>query len=111
MFGPVLPALAERHQVIAVDLQGHGRTADIDRPLDVRGHATRGSRETTRGCSLRLWFQLLALSSGPRTAQIGSRAGRISGVDRVPDQSVLTLGERPFLPARLGAGGGVVVAR
>jgi pimeloyl-ACP methyl ester carboxylesterase len=36
MFGPVLPALAERHQVIAVDLQGHGRTADIDRPLDTR---------------------------------------------------------------------------
>src|SRR5438309_1246546 len=36
MFGPVLPQLSERHQVIAVDLQGHGRTADIDRPLDVR---------------------------------------------------------------------------
>jgi pimeloyl-ACP methyl ester carboxylesterase len=36
MFGPTLPALAERHQVIAVDLQGHGRTADIDRPIDVR---------------------------------------------------------------------------
>src|SRR3954454_9517423 len=36
MFGPVLPALAEHHQVIAVDLQGHGRTADIDRPIDVR---------------------------------------------------------------------------
>jgi pimeloyl-ACP methyl ester carboxylesterase len=36
MFGPVLPMLAERHQVIAVDLQGHGRTADIDRPIDVR---------------------------------------------------------------------------
>ena len=36
MFGPVLPALAERHQVIAVDLQGHGRTADIDRPIDMR---------------------------------------------------------------------------
>ena len=35
-FGPTLPALAERHQVIVVDLQGHGRTADIDRPLDVR---------------------------------------------------------------------------
>jgi pimeloyl-ACP methyl ester carboxylesterase len=34
MFGPVIPALAERHQVITVDLQGHGRTADIDRPLD-----------------------------------------------------------------------------
>jgi pimeloyl-ACP methyl ester carboxylesterase len=36
MFGPVLPLLAERHQVIAVDLQGHGRTADIDRPIDIR---------------------------------------------------------------------------
>jgi pimeloyl-ACP methyl ester carboxylesterase len=36
MFGPILPALTERHQVILVDLQGHGRTADIDRPLDVR---------------------------------------------------------------------------
>jgi pimeloyl-ACP methyl ester carboxylesterase len=36
MFGPVIPALAERHQVVAVDLQGHGRTADIDRPIDLR---------------------------------------------------------------------------
>jgi len=36
MFGPTLPVLATDHQVIAVDLQGHGRTADIDRPIDVR---------------------------------------------------------------------------
>src|ERR1700719_4238387 len=36
MFRPVLPLLADRHQVVAVDLQGHGRTADIDRPIDVR---------------------------------------------------------------------------
>ena len=36
MFGPTLPALAEHHQVIAVDLQGHGRTADIDRPIDIK---------------------------------------------------------------------------
>jgi pimeloyl-ACP methyl ester carboxylesterase len=28
--------LADHHQVIAVDLQGHGRTADIDRPIDIR---------------------------------------------------------------------------
>jgi pimeloyl-ACP methyl ester carboxylesterase len=35
-FGSVLPALAARHEVIAVDLQGHGRTADIDRPIDIR---------------------------------------------------------------------------
>jgi pimeloyl-ACP methyl ester carboxylesterase len=36
-FGPVIPALvAGGHQVIAPDLQGHGRTADIDRPIDHR---------------------------------------------------------------------------
>ena len=33
MFGELLPRLAQGRQVIAVDLQGHGRTADIDRPL------------------------------------------------------------------------------
>ncbi len=31
--GEILPGLAESRQVIAVELQGHGRTADIDRPL------------------------------------------------------------------------------
>jgi pimeloyl-ACP methyl ester carboxylesterase len=33
MFDPVLPELAKRRQVIAVHLQAHGRTVDIDRPL------------------------------------------------------------------------------
>jgi pimeloyl-ACP methyl ester carboxylesterase len=33
MFGPNLPALAAGRQVIAADLQSHGRTADIERPL------------------------------------------------------------------------------
>src|SRR5579871_2513998 len=32
-FGSVIPVLAEHHRVIAVELQGHGRTADIDRPM------------------------------------------------------------------------------
>lgn len=32
-FGALLPALAQTRQVIAVELQGHGHTADIDRPL------------------------------------------------------------------------------
>jgi pimeloyl-ACP methyl ester carboxylesterase len=36
MFGPLLPLLAKDRKVIAVDLQGHGRTADIDRPIDLR---------------------------------------------------------------------------
>src|SRR5437773_5726555 len=33
LFGPTIPALAAGRQVIAVDMQGHGHTADIDRPL------------------------------------------------------------------------------
>lgn len=32
-FGRVLPAFAQTHKVIAVEMQAHGRTADIDRPL------------------------------------------------------------------------------
>jgi pimeloyl-ACP methyl ester carboxylesterase len=35
MFGPILPTLAANHKVILVDLQGHGRTADIDRPISI----------------------------------------------------------------------------
>lgn len=34
-FGKLLPALAETRQVIAVEQQAHGRTADIDRPLTI----------------------------------------------------------------------------
>lgn len=33
MFGPNLDELAQTQRVIAVELQGHGRTADTDRPL------------------------------------------------------------------------------
>jgi pimeloyl-ACP methyl ester carboxylesterase len=36
MFGPVIGTFAAGHRIILVDLQGHGRTADVDRPLDVR---------------------------------------------------------------------------
>ncbi len=32
-FSQILPVLAKTRQVIAVELQGHGHTADIDRPL------------------------------------------------------------------------------
>lgn len=34
-FGVLLPGLARARQVIGFDLQGHGRTADIDRPLSL----------------------------------------------------------------------------
>jgi pimeloyl-ACP methyl ester carboxylesterase len=38
-FGALIPTLAEQHQVIAVELQGHGRTSDIDRPITYEGLA------------------------------------------------------------------------
>src|SRR5690242_12791129 len=34
-FAKVMPALAKNHQVIGVELQGHGRTGDVDRPLSI----------------------------------------------------------------------------
>jgi pimeloyl-ACP methyl ester carboxylesterase len=38
-FGRILPGLAKTRQVIAFELQGHARTADIDRPLTVEALA------------------------------------------------------------------------
>ena len=39
MFGPNLTALAKTCRVIGIDLQAHGRTADIDRPLSFESMA------------------------------------------------------------------------
>jgi pimeloyl-ACP methyl ester carboxylesterase len=36
MLAPLIRALAEDRRVIVPDLQGHGRTADIERPIDVQ---------------------------------------------------------------------------
>jgi pimeloyl-ACP methyl ester carboxylesterase len=36
IFGRLIPALAEGHQVIGVELQGHGHTVDIDRPMSLQ---------------------------------------------------------------------------
>jgi pimeloyl-ACP methyl ester carboxylesterase len=38
-FGKLLPALASHRQIIAFEMQGHGHTADIDRPLTLEGMA------------------------------------------------------------------------
>jgi pimeloyl-ACP methyl ester carboxylesterase len=39
MFGPNVAELAKNRKVIAVELQGHGRTADINRPLSFEAMA------------------------------------------------------------------------
>jgi pimeloyl-ACP methyl ester carboxylesterase len=38
-FGMLIPALSEKRRIIGFDLQGHGRTADIDRPMTVMNMA------------------------------------------------------------------------
>lgn len=39
MFEPILPALTKNRRVLTVDLQGNGRTADIDRPFSFEAMA------------------------------------------------------------------------
>jgi pimeloyl-ACP methyl ester carboxylesterase len=39
MFNDIMPSLSQNRQVIAVDLQAHGRTADINRPLSFEAMA------------------------------------------------------------------------
>ena len=39
-FAGLIPTLAQRHRVIAIELQGHGRTADIDREITPAASAT-----------------------------------------------------------------------
>jgi pimeloyl-ACP methyl ester carboxylesterase len=38
-FGGMIPTFAKNRQVIAVEQQAHGRTADVDRPLTIQGWA------------------------------------------------------------------------
>ncbi|MDC9823385.1 alpha/beta hydrolase [Devosia sp. ZB163] len=38
-FGPVIPALAETREVIAIEAQGHGRTGPLDRPMSFENMA------------------------------------------------------------------------
>jgi pimeloyl-ACP methyl ester carboxylesterase len=39
MFNAILPELSRGHEVVTVDLQAHGRTADIDRPISYEAMA------------------------------------------------------------------------
>src|SRR5512147_1059571 len=35
-FGRILPSLSKNRQIIAIEQQAHGHTADIDRPLSIK---------------------------------------------------------------------------
>src|SRR5688500_8664171 len=50
-FGALLPELAKTRQVIGLELQAHGRTADIDRPLSLEQMA-----DDTASALLHVWI-------------------------------------------------------
>ncbi len=65
-FGQVLAPLAAHHQVIAVELQAHGHTADIDRPLSFAQDA---DDVTALLAALRIGSaDILGFSNGGQTA-------------------------------------------
>ncbi len=47
-FGPMLEPLAAGRQVIAVELQGHGHTADTGRPMTIEAASAAWSRARSR---------------------------------------------------------------
>ena len=66
-FGAILSALAERQQVIAVELQGHGHTADIDREI-------RLSRNSPRHTGYAGFFRTCAHSLQPTSHSRSTKA-------------------------------------
>ena len=75
MFGALIDELAERRRVLAVELQGHGHTRDIDRPFsyeafgdDVAGgdRATRPGTGRPAGILARCWLQPEGRHPAPR---------------------------------------------
>src|SRR5713226_7622778 len=74
MFEPVVPQLAESHQVVTVDLQGHGRTADIDRPLDaVLMAGDIAALIDTSSWPLRTWWAIRSAVGSRSTPQPSTR--------------------------------------
>jgi pimeloyl-ACP methyl ester carboxylesterase len=63
-FATLIPALAGQHQVIGVELQGHGRTADIDR-AHVFGHSMGGAVTLELGVSYPDRVRSLVPASAP----------------------------------------------
>ena len=80
MFGEVLPLLADGRQVIAVDLQAHGRTADIDRPLS---------------------YELMADDIGALIRQLGLRSADVMGYSLGGGVALQTAIRHPSLVRKL----------
>ena len=68
--GAIIPRLARTHKVYAVELQGHGRTTDIDRPItypnladDVAAFMDAVGSPRRRTCSATRWAPKSVCSS------------------------------------------------
>ncbi len=91
----LIPVLAERHTVIAVELQGHGRTANIDRPFTPQNNAADIvalldhlgiARATIIGHSTGAATALeLAVHHGDRVDRVVSLSGSVKPDAMVPD--------------------------
>ena len=75
--GAIVPKLAATHTVYALELQGHGRTTDIDRPITYPNPAARGGRAaaTAQRPAPPLAYMSITRSMARRqTAQKGTRS-------------------------------------
>jgi pimeloyl-ACP methyl ester carboxylesterase len=80
MFGEVLPLLAHGRQVIGVDLQAHGRTADVDRPLS---------------------YELMADDIGALIGQLGFKSADVMGYSLGGGVALQTAIRHPALVRKL----------
>ncbi len=81
MFGPNVEALAKGRQVIAVELQGHGHTADIDRPMSCEAMADdiaaliKYLGLAKSGCNGLLARRVRCAADGNPASAVGAQAG------------------------------------
>lgn len=64
MFGPVLPTLADHHQVIAVDLQGHGPPTSTDPSISGSLPRISPPSSTISGWIGRTWWATRSAAAG-----------------------------------------------
>ncbi len=92
MFGPNVEALAAGRQVIGVDLQSHGRTAAVDRPMRFETLA-----DDVAGLIRHLGHE--------RTDVLGSRSVGLSPCERRSSTGTWSIGSSSSRPPSSAAGG------
>ena len=112
--GAIIPKLAKTHRVYAVELQGHGRTTDIDRPITYPepggrrgGVHGRGGARRRRTCSATRWAPIAGLQLAIRhPAKVNKLVAASVAYDlegwqpefkaMIPQMNVEMISEMPF---------------